>query len=1028
MITGKRKLCYTEASDFTEIQGVGNDPIYKRYDSVYAIIKQHVAEDYRSFLAEPEYSIDDDQVFWYVEDWGDSCPVKMMDLEEEEKSYCEALLSETVAHYEDVIESLSGENKAILKSALKFVNKDFVYMLDNRVVLAIWGMTPDTYQHVTDGTIIHEVPFSKSYKILFDPGKHGVLSNKLDGSVRRRDGAVLNRRDVPQVIANEGYTFSTWMPDPLGVEVHSPLTFVAEYKETETEAPTRTVHVSFKGGEYCSLDGKSEIDVEEGHILNSSEIPNVILNAGVKFVGWSNNIESPIRNDIIFEAKCVVSEEENEKCHVKFLCDPSTCTLDGTTEFDIVKGNCISPSLVPLAIVKEGYVFKNWTPDLSTPINKDVVFYAECEKVKENNVIVSFNTNDKGTFIGTTTFTLPIGSTLLANQIPTVKPKPGYRFVGWDKSPLDALLLENTTFNAVYEEKKSWWDTWWLWLWGGGCLKQLLWFLLLLLVFLLLLASLHQCRGCSASLAADDITNGPAVIDTLDNRFAGNPGNADDGRIGDRPSTPIDELDLGVGVNPGRGDADYHAGVFPRDPEVPPIDNPSDPQGPQIIPNVINVFFKKDNANLNAFAKDFRDIYPDTQKYLLDYDDFVKRVSILMPAEERESMKSSIEQKLGEKYEFIIVDEFAIQQSLSIASVGTSGSMDNAGWHLRAVHAPQAWDITPGNENIVVAVVDDGCDVNHNMFRGKIVSPYNVFTKSSTLTFGSGHGTHTAGLAAGLILSDGRAAGIAPACKLMPIQVFDGENSTLSAEISGIAYAIHKGADVVNISMGASYARYKGISEQEQEEISKQKGKVEEILWHRIFEMAKEKNTILVFSAGNDNVVSYLNPQNRPDSIISVTAVSPQFEQAIFNEQGFGSDYGLGSTIASPGMEIFSTMPPNTFGMMQGTSQAAPIVAGTVALLKSVKKELTASEAIFILRKSGRTLKNKKLGPLVQADRALQLLKTGNVPQDNVDTSPEEVGEITNYDDIFRQIREHQRAIGNLIEQLPPEERSKVEN
>ena len=64
----------------------------------------------------------------------------------------------------------------------------------------------------------------------------------------------------------------------------------------------------------------------------------------------------------------------------------------------------------------------------------------------------------------------------------------------------------------------------------------------------------------------------------------------------------------------------------------------------------------------------------------------------------------------------------------------------------------------------------------------------------------------------------------------------------------------------------------------------------------------------------------------------------------------------------------------------------------------------------------------------MQADRALQLLKTGNVPQDNVDTSPEEVGENTNYDDIFRQIREHQRAIGNLIEQLPPEERSKVEN
>ena len=722
MITGKRKLCYTEASDFTEIQGVGNDPIYKRYDSVYAIIKQYVDKEYRSFLAEPEYSIDDDQVYWYVEDWGESCPVKMNDLEGDEKSYCEELLKDTLAHYENAIESLSGENKAILKSAVKFVNKDFVYLLDDHVVLAIWGMTPDTYQHIAGGTIIHELPFSKSHKIFFDAGKHGVLSNKLDGSVRRREGAVLNRRDIPQVIVNDGYTFSRWNPDPIGLEVHSSLTFTAEYDKLVAPDPVRTFHVTFEGNDLCTLKGITEFDVEEGHVFSNEEIPNVEVKDGVHFNGWSNDVFSPICDNISFVAQCLTDDKDQKICHVKFVSDINECFLNGRTELDVDKGTILEKNQIPDVSINGRYVFIRWTPNINNPITDDITFFAECKKDLDKNITVTFNAGDKGSIVGKDLFTLPIGTALMANQIPSVSPKSGYKFIGWDKDPFKISLFEDTIFNAKYEKKNSWWRNYWFWLWDGGCLKKLLWFLLLLLLFLILLSSLHKCKGCSNALSSDNVNNGPAVIDTIDNRFRGNPGNADNGRIGDRPSTPIDQPDLGAGVDPGRGDGDYHAGVFPIDPGVPPVDNPNDPNGPQIIPNVINIFFKRDNANLNAFAKDFRDIYPDTQKYLLDYDDYVKRISILMPIEERESMKKTIEQRLGQKYEFIIVDEFAIQQSKSTTSIGTSENLDNAGWHLKAVHAPQAWDITPGDENVVVAVVDDGCDVNHNMFRNKSTS------------------------------------------------------------------------------------------------------------------------------------------------------------------------------------------------------------------------------------------------------------------------------------------------------------------
>ena len=57
MITGKVAICYTDETKFTDIQGIGNDPIYKRFPSVYAIVEQHIDEQYRSFLAEPEYHL-----------------------------------------------------------------------------------------------------------------------------------------------------------------------------------------------------------------------------------------------------------------------------------------------------------------------------------------------------------------------------------------------------------------------------------------------------------------------------------------------------------------------------------------------------------------------------------------------------------------------------------------------------------------------------------------------------------------------------------------------------------------------------------------------------------------------------------------------------------------------------------------------------------------------------------------------------------------------------------------------------------
>ena len=1031
MIAGKRKICYIEVSDFTNIQVVGNNSIYKRYDSVYAIIKKYINEEYWDFLAEPEYSEGEDKIYWYVDEWDSSIqPIKFNILDSNSRLIFEENLKEVVNHYKFVCSSLSGNERKILESAIKFIDKNFVYCIGNKVLLAVWGMEPDEFRHNPSGTIIHELDLTDSYNIHFNPGEHGSLPNKLEERVRRKSGCVLSHKDLPTVKPKEGYEFICWEPEPIGKIVKNNLTFNATYKAVEI--PPKQCNVKFTSDENSQIDGIDSVFVVEGTALTSEQIPNVLVSDNYNFIGWDKDVKSIINDNITFKA--LTEKVQPETCHVRFSIGENYGLL-GNVEFDIPKGSIFPKEFIPGVKCNERCKFVRWSEDLSLPITSDLDINAiiDIESDDAEKISINFDAAEHGTLIGTSSYLLSKGSKLIPGQIPNIKANSGYKFINWDKEPLDIILDNDTTFTAIYEERLPWWKRFLLWIRSlGGCLLRLMYFLLLLLLFIFLLSLIRQCDN-GRVLDEDDIKNGPALVeigDSTHNHLRDNPGFADDGQIGDTPSTPIDNPDLGEGINPGNGDNEYHVGILPPNPSIPPIDNPDNPQGPQIIPNVINVFFTDDNANLNAFAQDFRDIYPDTQKYLMDYDDLVKRISIMMPAEERVSMKKEIEKRLGKKYSFFIVDEFAIQHSQSqLTSIGNPSNEATPGWHLLAVNAPKAWTITVGSPDITVAVVDDGFDTSHDFLKDKIVEPYNVFTKTQELSNGAGHGTHTAGLAVGLVRKDGKAAGIAPGCKLMPIQVFYEDKSTISAEVSGIAYAIHKGADVVNISMGCSFAGFRNVPPDEQIAIAKQKGTVEELLWKRVYKMAKDRNTVLVFSAGNDNVISYLNPQNRPDSIISVTAVDYKFQKSIFNQDGAGSDYGLGSTIAAPGSDIYSSVPINDYAMMQGTSMAAPIVTGVVALLKSVKKDISIGETIDILQRSGKSLSDKTLGPLVQADRALVLLQTGSLPPDeaNDDNKDDDKDENNkDYSHIFQQISEHQKAIIELIKQLPPEEQKKI--
>lgn len=174
---GKRKLCYTEVTDFTDFQGIGRDPLYKRFDSVYAVIERHIAPEYRDFLAHPIYS-DEDQILWYVREWHGT-PSQYNELSDTERVRYDAIKQKTIEVYEKVRKELSGEDKQILTGALRFIDEDFMFCYDDKVVLVAWGMVPDTNKHIVKGAVMHDLKIQSSHKIKFMVGEHGTLKDRL---------------------------------------------------------------------------------------------------------------------------------------------------------------------------------------------------------------------------------------------------------------------------------------------------------------------------------------------------------------------------------------------------------------------------------------------------------------------------------------------------------------------------------------------------------------------------------------------------------------------------------------------------------------------------------------------------------------------------------------------------------------------------------------------------------------------------------------------------------------------------------
>jgi subtilisin family serine protease len=372
------------------------------------------------------------------------------------------------------------------------------------------------------------------------------------------------------------------------------------------------------------------------------------------------------------------------------------------------------------------------------------------------------------------------------------------------------------------------------------------------------------------------------------------------------------------------------------------------------VDNVLNVAIKSQNIELDAFLKDMFDSYSADSIKVTYADTVVNRLQINASDTYLSEFRSTAKSKLS-NYDLLIWDEFLFASSVALNDSKINDA--DCSWYLRNIKADAAWDVTLGNKDVVVAVIDNGFDINHEELKGRIVKPYNVVDKSNNVRPGAeNHGTHVAATIVGNANNGVGLAGIAPNCSLMPIKVSD-ENGTIASSfiIDGLLYAIKNKATVVNISLGLlTDPRIRPTPEQ-QAEIINNYGKDEEAFWKSVFDYASKSNVTCVLAAGNNNLLTGLYPLQRSRLTIRVGAVDQQNKKAEF------SNFGSQTDIYAPGTHILSAKPGNQYEFLDGTSMAAPIVSGAVALLKSKEKNISNEQAIERIKKSVKVVNGLKI-------------------------------------------------------------------
>jgi len=273
-------------------------------------------------------------------------------------------------------------------------------------------------------------------------------------------------------------------------------------------------------------------------------------------------------------------------------------------------------------------------------------------------------------------------------------------------------------------------------------------------------------------------------------------------------------------------------------------------------------------------------------------------------------------------------------------------------WHLPKISAHLAWNVSHGNSEILIGIVDSGVDMDHpdladnlwynepemngtegvdddgNGFVDDVWGWDFAFGDNNPDNIGAGnaHGSHVAGLSNAVTDNNVGVAGVAWNIRTIVTKHSDDQAASWIANgMEGIMYAAEMGASVINCSWGGG-----GYSQYGQD----------------VIDYVTGLGALVVAAAGNSNSDDVHFPAAY-EEVMSVAATGSNDNRASF------SNYGIWVDVAAPGVSTLATVPEHSYANFSGTSMASPITAGVAGLVKSFFPDLTPQE--LAMRVAGST-------------------------------------------------------------------------
>ena len=523
-VKGYMPLCVTPRSNVCDEQGVGQWPMWKRFDSVKAIVDQYIDEPYRDFLALPYHEIDKlkaEELFYWYTPRRDTAFMRMSRTGDD-LDYYKGILADTMERYQSAIKKLQSEGKAeeanFLQLSLKYAgeSEDNIYCGDGRVVATVWGMRQRPSNNMGESKLVTELlPEVEIHTVRFELGSLGSTTKTT--ALKKSHGSRIYAHQVPPVSPKDGYECIGWDCDPIGAEVTDDLLFSAQYRELpkeETPTPQKEEKPSDEKPKdnnvplkhqvrFLSPDNLviKELSIEHGKQIMPGDVPQLPAVDGVLCPSWDGDpLNDTINQDCDYTA--LMPKKAEVPTHtIRFLAPDGHVISQSQVEH----GTTISQAQIPPLPVLDGMICPAWDSNpLGMVVNADHDFVARQPlsvvegKIEETDgtdrMHIARFLNPDGSEMKR--IQVEHGNRISPDQIPALPVVDGASYTGWSPNPAKKVIKHDTDFTP--RNRRSWR---WVWTWGdragSGFWRWILRILLFLLLVLLVLYIMYLSNPCS---------------------------------------------------------------------------------------------------------------------------------------------------------------------------------------------------------------------------------------------------------------------------------------------------------------------------------------------------------------------------------------------------------------------------------------------------------------------------------------------------------------------------------------------------